>query len=77
MRWELMVACGLASIATRPVQAGVTRDNFVANSAQDLVALCTVTEDDPLRLAAVGFCQGYVFLTEKYPCPTGKKGAKR
>jgi hypothetical protein len=37
----------------------VTRDNFLLRNTQDLVELCTVADNDPLRDAAIGFCHGY------------------
>ena len=41
------------------VTDAVTRENFLLRNTQDLVALCTPKDDDPLRDAAVGFCYGY------------------
>jgi Rap1a immunity proteins len=37
----------------------VTRDNFLLRNTQDWVELCSVTDKDPLRDAAIGFCHGY------------------
>jgi hypothetical protein len=56
----LLVGAMVALLGARSVSAGVTRDNFLDNTTQDLVTLCTVADDDPLRLAAIGFCHGYI-----------------
>ena len=60
MRRLLLVGAMIALLGARVVSANVTRDNFLDNTTQDLVTLCTAADDDPLRLAAIGFCHGYV-----------------
>jgi len=37
----------------------VTRENFIARTTADYVAVCSTPESDALYLAAMAFCQGY------------------
>src|SRR5262245_19627652 len=57
----------LAGIAAALVAAGgagaVTRDNFQLRDGADLVALCTVSEDDPLHAEAIHLCHGFAVGT--------------
>ena len=50
----LVVAAG--SISAR---AQVTQNAFLLKSTGDLVELCTAAPNDPLRTAALNFCQGF------------------
>ena len=34
--------------------------DFVVQSTEDIIALCTTAPDDPLYTAAIHFCQGYL-----------------
>jgi hypothetical protein len=45
-----------------PIQAGAaaTTEHFKVPTAQDLAELCSVSQDDPLRVAAIHFCEGYL-----------------
>ena len=38
----------------------VTEKDFVADTTQDLLDLCTASPDDPLYDQAIGFCHGYL-----------------
>jgi hypothetical protein len=41
------------------ISGAVARDNFLLRNTQDLIELCTVKDNDPLRDAAIAFCHGY------------------
>lgn len=41
------------------VSMAVTKDDFVVRNTQDLVDLCSVSQDDPLYAAAIHFCHGF------------------
>lgn len=64
LRRSLAVAA-LVVAATR-ADATLTREDFVVETTQDLIDLCTVADDDPLRLAAIGFCHGYLVGAYQY-----------
>ncbi len=62
-----MLAVGaLAVFTATPARALLTRDDFVIKTTQDLVDLCTVADDDPLRLAGIGFCHGFLLGAYQY-----------
>lgn len=50
----------LALAALGPADADVTRDNFLARTTTDLLALCDAGPQDPHRLQAIHFCHGFV-----------------
>ena len=61
MRTRLL-AMLLPALALTPLgsaHAAVTEANFHMQTAGDLVALCSPTQDDPLATAAIHFCQGF------------------
>jgi Rap1a immunity proteins len=58
MRRNLLVLA-LAVTLWPLLSEAVTRDNFLLRNTQDWVELCSVTDKDPLRDAAIGFCHGY------------------
>lgn len=59
LRFLSMVS--IAACLTAPVAAqDVTSSNFRPRVLADLVALCGVAADDPLRTEAIHFCHGYV-----------------
>ena len=61
MRTRLL-ALLLPALAMSPLgsaRAAVTEANFHMQTAGDLVALCSATQDDPLATAAIHFCQGF------------------
>jgi hypothetical protein len=45
--------------AARPPAGAVSREDFVAKTTAEYVAVCSTPESDPLYLAAMAFCQGY------------------
>jgi hypothetical protein len=50
----------------------LTREDFLVNTTQDLVKLCSANESDPLYQAAIGFCHGYaVGVNHYYYATTG------
>jgi hypothetical protein len=44
----------------------MTQDQFAVRSTQDLVDLCSTPEGDPLRTAAVHFCEGFAVGALQY-----------
>jgi hypothetical protein len=50
----------LMSLIPVPYALAVTEQDFLARNTQELINLCTVPADDPLRVAAVHFCTGYL-----------------
>jgi Ssp1 endopeptidase immunity protein Rap1a len=55
------VATGLVVFSLWPGSSmAVTQDNFLARNTQDLVDLCTAPHNNPLRVAAIHFCEGYL-----------------
>jgi len=46
--------------------AALTREDFLVQSTQDLVKLCSASESDPLYQAAIGFCYGYAVGVNHY-----------
>jgi Rap1a immunity proteins len=56
-----------AAVAIVPLAShAATQDNFLARTTADLVALCSPGQDDPLRVAAIHFCEGYVVGANQY-----------
>ena len=68
----------LAALGTSRASALVTRDDFLVNTTQDLVTLCTASENDPMYMGAVGFCQGYLVGAWHFheELAAGKKGKR-
>ena len=58
MRWRILAVAAAFVIATTSARA-VTEANFELRSGADLVALCGVAKDDPMRAAALQMCEGY------------------
>jgi hypothetical protein len=54
MKRAFLLAVVLAGLAARPLGASVSRDNFLAKTARDVVVLCPGTDDDPMHHAAIG-----------------------
>jgi Rap1a immunity proteins len=55
MLFVLVVAVSLWAFASE----AVTRDNFLVRHTRDYVEICSVSDNDPQRDAAIGFCHGY------------------
>lgn len=69
MRWKtaLILAATLALLAAWPTSSkAVTRENFRVSTTGDLVALCSAPNDDPMRVAAIHFCEGFVIGAYQY-----------
>ena len=49
----------------------LTRDDFLVRTTQDLVKLCTASENEPLYQAGIGFCHGYAVGAYHYHQATG------
>jgi len=56
----LVVAGALTTVGIVPARAAVTESQFPPQTVRDLIAICGPALDDPLRTAAINFCQGYV-----------------
>ncbi len=60
MRWKIVAFLLTAlSIVSQPVFAVNERD-FLVQTTGDLMNLCTVSENDPLKEEAIHFCHGYL-----------------
>lgn len=55
-----MVGLALAALLVSAPSLAVERDDFVVATLTDLVDVCTTPESDPLYVAGLAFCQGYV-----------------
>jgi hypothetical protein len=60
--WAVAVALAAGS----PAAWAVTQDNFHVRTAGDLVELCSASASDPMRVAALHFCEGYVVGAYQY-----------
>ncbi|BBK42507.1 hypothetical protein STVA_25270 [Allostella vacuolata] len=61
MRIPFAAAFAAVSLASAmPAAAAVTQDDFLVRNTGSLVALCSVTPQDPLAVQALHFCHGYV-----------------
>lgn len=62
-RLILLIVAGLLW----PGLAGaVTKDDFLVKTTQDIVNLCTASQEDPLYKESVNFCQGYLLGAYHY-----------
>jgi hypothetical protein len=60
VRASKVVACLVTLLILGPcVAAAVTEDNFRLRNGGDLVELCAVGDNDPLRVAAIHMCHGF------------------
>ena len=67
---------GVALAAGGPAGA-VTRENFIAGTTADYVAVCSTPEVDAMYLTAMAFCQGYgVGAYHYYQATTQVQGVK-
>ncbi|HYZ24373.1 MAG TPA: Rap1a/Tai family immunity protein, partial [Rhodopila sp.] len=71
MRWTswLMTAAVTAAWPVGAMAVGtvaVTQDNFHARTTGDLVALCDAPASDPMRVAAIHFCEGFMVGAYQY-----------
>lgn len=58
MTWRIVAAMTLL-LAGGTTAGAVTEENFQLRSGADLLALCSVPADDPLRTAAIQMCHGF------------------
>jgi Rap1a immunity proteins len=56
----------VALFAAQPVMAQLTDQNFRGGRTGDLAALCAPSEQDPFRLTALAYCQGYFVAAGQY-----------
>ena len=57
----------LATLILCPLIAqAVTPQNFQVRKTEDIVELCTIPADDPLYVAAIHFCHGYLVGAYQY-----------
>jgi hypothetical protein len=54
-----LLALALAMGLWPMVAGAVTRDDFLARTAQDLLHLCAASPTDPMYKEALSFCHGY------------------
>lgn len=78
MKTNTTLAAGLLLLAAIPASAcragsapvsvtsPVTADNFLLRTTADLVSLCNVRPDDPNRIAAIHFCEGFILGIRHY-----------
>ena len=59
MRLAFLAGAAALAISAGASAAPVTKENFLLRTTADLVALCSVTRDDPNAAAAIHFCEGY------------------
>ena len=59
MRYIRQAVAAMAVVVSTQTLA-VTQDNYDVTTTGDLIALCSVSVDDPLYNAAMGFCLGYI-----------------
>src|SRR5215471_2536375 len=62
IRRMLMPALGAAAmvVAAGSAVEGATVESFQVKNTQDLVDLCAVQSNDPVRVQAIHFCEGYL-----------------
>jgi len=72
MRSTLLAGAAALLVYAGAAEALVTKENFLLQTTGDLVALCSVTRDDPNAIAAIHFCQGYYVGLDHYAAVTGR-----
>ena len=60
MRYQGSVAAAAFALLSSGAAHAATEANFNAQTAADLVALCSATPDNGLGTAALNFCEGYL-----------------
>lgn len=75
MRKLIVAAFAAAAVLPLQLQAGVTRGTLDLKTAQDLVDLCNVADDDPSAEGARSFCYGFMSGASHYhrAVNTGKR----
>lgn len=64
----VVLASPLVQAGTAPtgITSPVTTDNFLLRNTADLVSLCNAQPNDPNRIAAIHFCQGFILGIRHY-----------
>lgn len=76
MRWKVLGT--VLAITMWPLcSEALTRDDFLVRTTQDLVKLCTASENEPLYQAGIGFCHGYAVGAYHYYQSATTKGAEQ
>lgn len=62
------LASPLVKAGTAPtgITSPVSTDNFLLRNTADLVSLCNAQPNDPNRIAAIHFCQGFILGIRHY-----------
>lgn len=64
--WHLAGAIAGLLAMVPSVGSAATEKNFYVKTTRDLVALCSTPADDPLRTAAINFCEGFLVGAYQY-----------
>jgi len=65
MRRVLLLLAAAAALNSSSALA-VSREDFIVANTQDVIDICTTPESDPMYVAAVAFCQGYLVGAYQY-----------
>ena len=60
MKGKLVILLMAATLLLPSLARAVTEEDFKVKTTQNLINLCTVPADDPLRDKAIHFCHGYL-----------------
>lgn len=55
-----------ASSPPNSLQSPVSTDNFLLRNTADLLRLCSAQPEDPNRIAAIHFCEGFILGVRHY-----------
>jgi hypothetical protein len=58
MSWRIVAVVAVV-LAARTSARAVSEENFQLRNGADLLALCSVSADDPLRASAIHMCHGF------------------
>ena len=65
--WLMTAALAALPLGAVPTSAmAVTQENFQARTTGDFVALCDAASSDPMAVAAVHFCEGFMVGAYQY-----------
>lgn len=65
MHWRLTLMA--AALAAMPVVAkAVSTENFAVHTTGDLVATCDTSASDPMHVASINFCEGFIAGAYQY-----------
>ena len=60
VKWLVLFFVALLWAPAWVAAGAVSEENFVLDTTDDLVAICTVPDSDPLQKEAISFCMGYL-----------------